>query len=120
MFTWSASILLGQQPVGFDAVVLEAVYPRIGHAVENRIRLRVGALAPLLTPLLLAQIPLRLHISPHDLCRDPEQTWGYLSHGAPKRTHIFSKTREPLSKESCQLTVEDSASNLKQLVRALR
>ncbi len=62
-----ASILLGHQPAGFDAIVLEAVYPRIGRAVENRIRLRVGALAPLLTPLLLAQIPLRLHISPHDL-----------------------------------------------------
>jgi fermentation-respiration switch protein FrsA (DUF1100 family) len=62
-----ASILIGHQPPGFDAIVLEAVYPRIGRAVENRIRLRVGALAPLLTPLLLAQIPLRLHISPHDL-----------------------------------------------------
>jgi fermentation-respiration switch protein FrsA (DUF1100 family) len=62
-----ASILLGHQPAGFNAIVLEAVYPRIGRAVENRIRLRVGALAPLLTPLLLAQIPLRLHISPHDL-----------------------------------------------------
>ena len=62
-----ASILLGHQPAGFDAIVLEAVYPRIGRAVENRIRLRVGALAPLLTPLLLAQIPLRLHVSPHDL-----------------------------------------------------
>jgi uncharacterized protein len=62
-----ASILLGHQPTGFDAVVLEAVYPRIGRAVENRIRLRVGALAPLLTPLLLAQIPLRLRISPDDL-----------------------------------------------------
>ncbi len=62
-----ASILLGHQPAGFDAIVLEAVYPRIGRAVENRVRLRVGVLAPLLTPLLLAQIPLRLHISPHDL-----------------------------------------------------
>jgi uncharacterized protein len=62
-----ASILLGHQPAGFDAIVLEAVYPRIGRAVENRVRLRAGALAPLLTPLLLAQIPLRLHISPHDL-----------------------------------------------------
>jgi fermentation-respiration switch protein FrsA (DUF1100 family) len=62
-----ASILLRRQPTGFDAIVLEAVYPRIGRAVENRIRLRVGALAPLLTPLLLAQIPLRLHISTHDL-----------------------------------------------------
>jgi alpha-beta hydrolase superfamily lysophospholipase len=62
-----ASILLAHQPTGFDAIVLEAVYPRIGRAVENRIRLRVGALAPLLTPLLLVQIPLRLGISPHDL-----------------------------------------------------
>lgn len=62
-----ASILLGNQPAGFDAIVLEAVYPRIGRAVENRIRLRVGALAPLLTPLLLVQIPLRLGISLHDL-----------------------------------------------------
>ncbi len=62
-----ASILLGHQPTGLDAIVLEAVYPRIGRAVENRIRLRVGALAPLLTPLLLVQIPLRLGISPHDL-----------------------------------------------------
>jgi len=62
-----ASVLLGHQPAGFDAIVLEAVYPRIGRAIENRIRLRVGALAPLLTPLLLVQIPLRLGISPHDL-----------------------------------------------------
>jgi uncharacterized protein len=62
-----ASILLGHQSAGFDAIVLEAVYPRIGRAVENRIRLRVGALAPLLAPLLLVQIPARLHISLYDL-----------------------------------------------------
>jgi fermentation-respiration switch protein FrsA (DUF1100 family) len=62
-----ASILLGHQPIGLDAIVFEAVYPRIDRAVENRIRLRFGSLAPLLTPLLLAQIPLRLHISTHDL-----------------------------------------------------
>jgi hypothetical protein len=37
-----ASVLLAPQPSGFDAVVLEAVYPRIGRAVENRIRM-VGA-----------------------------------------------------------------------------
>ena len=62
-----ASILLGHQPAGFDAIVLEAVYPRIGRAIENRIRVRLGALAPILTPLLVAQIPLRLHISPDNL-----------------------------------------------------
>src|SRR6266851_7316916 len=37
-----ASILLGPQPMGFDAIVLEAVYPRIGRAVENRVRRRAG------------------------------------------------------------------------------
>jgi uncharacterized protein len=45
-----AAMLLGHQPAGFDAIALEAVYPRFGRAIENRIRLRVGALAPLLPP----------------------------------------------------------------------
>jgi fermentation-respiration switch protein FrsA (DUF1100 family) len=59
-----ASVLLGPQPAGFDAVVLEAVYPRLGRAVENRIRLRLGPLAPVLSPLLLMQLRLRLGIDP--------------------------------------------------------
>jgi alpha-beta hydrolase superfamily lysophospholipase len=58
-----ASILLSPQPSGFDAVVLEAVYPRISRAVENRIRIRLGPLAPLLAPLLLMQLQPRLHIA---------------------------------------------------------
>jgi uncharacterized protein len=57
-----AAILLGPQPIGFDAVVLEAVYPRLRPAVENRIRMRLGPLAPALTPLLLAQLRPRLGI----------------------------------------------------------
>ncbi len=44
-----AAVLLGRQPSGFDAVVLEAVYPRVSRAVENRIRIRLGPLAPVLT-----------------------------------------------------------------------
>jgi uncharacterized protein len=62
-----ASLLLAPQPSGFDAVVLEAVFPRITRAVENRIRLFVGPLAPLLTPLLLMQMKPRLHLSTSDL-----------------------------------------------------
>jgi pimeloyl-ACP methyl ester carboxylesterase len=62
-----AAVLLGPQPSGFDAVVLEAVYPRVGGAVENRIRIRLGPLAPVLAPLLLVQLQPRLHISPRDL-----------------------------------------------------
>jgi fermentation-respiration switch protein FrsA (DUF1100 family) len=62
-----ASILLRKDPTEFDAVVLEAVYPRLNRAVRNRVRLRVGPLEPLVTPLLLAQLELRMNISPHEL-----------------------------------------------------
>lgn len=62
-----ASVLLGPQPSGFDAVVLESVYPRVAPAVENRIRIRLGSLAPALAPLLLAQLPLRLRVSAAEL-----------------------------------------------------
>ena len=62
-----AAVLLAPQPSGFDAVVLEAVYPRVARAVENRIRIRVGPLAPVLAPLLLVQLQPRLHVSPWDL-----------------------------------------------------
>lgn len=64
---WSlggAAVLLGSQPAGFDAVVLEAVYPRLGTAVENRIRMRLGPMAPVLGPLLLLQLRPRLGIDP--------------------------------------------------------
>jgi pimeloyl-ACP methyl ester carboxylesterase len=62
-----AAVLLGPQPSGFDAVVLEAVYPRAASAVENRIRMRLGPLAPVLTPLLTVQFQPRWHVSPRDL-----------------------------------------------------
>ncbi|MFN3649191.1 MAG: alpha/beta hydrolase [Armatimonadota bacterium] len=67
---WSlggASVLLAPQPAPFDAVVLEAVYPRVDGAVENRLRIRVGPLAPLFSPLLVNQLPLRLGVSPGEL-----------------------------------------------------
>jgi hypothetical protein len=44
---------------------------------------------------------------------DPEQTWGRLSHSLLERTRVLAKSRKPLTKETCQLTVEDSAANLK-------
>ena len=62
-----AAVLLGPQPSGFDAVVLEAVYPRITRAVENRIRIRAGRMTSVLAPLLLMQLKPRLHIAPSDL-----------------------------------------------------
>lgn len=50
-----------------DAVVLESMYPTIEEAVEDRLRLRVGLAAPLLSKLLLWQLPLRLDIQPRQL-----------------------------------------------------
>jgi fermentation-respiration switch protein FrsA (DUF1100 family) len=59
-----AAALLGGEPLGVDALVLEAVYPTLREAVIARIRIRLGPLAPLLAPLLLAQVQLRLGVDP--------------------------------------------------------
>ncbi len=58
-----AAVLLGPQPCGFDAVVLEAVYPDVHHAIVNRLRIRIGPLAPLAAPLLEWQLRPRLGIA---------------------------------------------------------
>ena len=52
----AAAALLGEEPVGADALVLEAVHPTIEEAVTNRIRTRLGPLAKLLAPALLGQL----------------------------------------------------------------
>lgn len=62
-----AAVLLGPQPIGVDAVVLEMVYPDIRVALENRVRMRLGPLAPLLAPLLVAQLRPRVGAGPGDL-----------------------------------------------------
>lgn len=62
-----AAVLLGPQPIGVDAVVVEAVYPDIRIALENRVRIRLGPLAPILAPLLVAQLRSRLGAGPDDL-----------------------------------------------------
>lgn len=74
-----AAALLAPQPLGVDAVVLEAVYPRIRRAVENRLRLRLGPFTPLVAPLLFWQLGPRLHLEPEDL--EPIRSVGEL--GAP-------------------------------------
>ncbi len=74
-----AAVLLAPQPSGFDVVVLEGVYPRITRAVENRVRLRLGPLAPMFAPLLVAQLKPRLNVAASDL--EPIRFIGRL--GAP-------------------------------------
>jgi len=94
-----ASVLLAPQPAGFDAVVLEAVFPRIGRAVENRIRMQLGVLAPVLTPLLLVQLEPRLHISVSDL--EPIRGIGKL--GAPVLVAAGSQDQRTTLEESREL-----------------
>ena len=94
-----AAVLLGPQPVGFDAVVLEAVYPRFRRAIENRIRIRLGGLAPLLTPLLLIQLGPRLGISPAEL--EPVRSMARL--GAPVLVVAGSRDEHTTAAESDDL-----------------
>ena len=62
-----ASVLLGPQPSGFDAVVLEAVYSDARQAIRNRIAMRLGDTAATLSPLLAMQAGLRLGIPVREL-----------------------------------------------------
>jgi alpha-beta hydrolase superfamily lysophospholipase len=94
-----AAVLLALQPSGFDAVVLEAVYPRLGRAVENRIRMKLGFLAPVLTPLLLMQLEPRLHISVSEL--EPIRRIGKL--GAPVLVAAGSNDLHTTLEESQEL-----------------
>jgi alpha-beta hydrolase superfamily lysophospholipase len=62
----AAVALAGNRP-GLDAAVLEAVYPSIDVAVDNRVRSRIGPLARVVSPLLLLQLEPRLGIRTEDL-----------------------------------------------------
>lgn len=62
-----ASVVLGPQPGGFDAVVLEAVYSDARQAIRNRIAMRLGDTAAALSPLLAMQAEWRLGIPVREL-----------------------------------------------------
>jgi pimeloyl-ACP methyl ester carboxylesterase len=62
-----AAIVLAAPELNIQAAVLEAVYPSIDAAVENRLRMRLGRFGAALSPLLLVQLGPRLGISPSEL-----------------------------------------------------
>jgi fermentation-respiration switch protein FrsA (DUF1100 family) len=67
---WSlggAALLLGEATPRLQAIVLEAVYPTIEAALDNRLRLHLGAAGPLLSPLLLVQLAPRLGVAAREL-----------------------------------------------------
>jgi uncharacterized protein len=63
----AAAVTLCDGKAAFDAVVLESMYPTIIEAVEDRLRLRLGAPGTLLAPLLTAQLQPRLGIDVEQL-----------------------------------------------------
>jgi fermentation-respiration switch protein FrsA (DUF1100 family) len=63
----AAALLLSDIQPLVDAAVLESVYPTIENAVANRLRIYFGAVGPWLSPLLLAQLGIRLDVAPSQL-----------------------------------------------------
>jgi fermentation-respiration switch protein FrsA (DUF1100 family) len=62
-----AAALIGPAPLPVDALILEGVYPTLREAVIDRIRIRLGPLAPLLASLLLIQVQPRIGIDPDSI-----------------------------------------------------
>jgi fermentation-respiration switch protein FrsA (DUF1100 family) len=62
-----AACILGDTPLGAAAVVIEAVYPDLETALENRVRMRIGPAAPWVVPVLLDRVESRLGLDPRDL-----------------------------------------------------
>jgi alpha-beta hydrolase superfamily lysophospholipase len=62
-----AATLLAAPSLEVQAVVLEAVYPSVDQAVQNRLRMRFGPAGALLAPFLLVQLRPRLGVWPSEL-----------------------------------------------------
>jgi alpha-beta hydrolase superfamily lysophospholipase len=62
-----AAIALSKGRSRPDAAVLEAVFPTISEALDDRIAMRLGPLSRILTPLLLLQLKPRCGVGPEDL-----------------------------------------------------
>ena len=63
----AAAVVLSNPNSDLDAIILESMYPTIEEAISDRLRIRFGGLAPLLTPLLSIQLKPRFNISPSQL-----------------------------------------------------
>ncbi|NHZ36861.1 alpha/beta hydrolase [Massilia rubra] len=59
----AAALVLSKPGRAIDALVIEAMYPTIEEAIENRLRLYMGGAGGALAPLLLWQVPLRLDLT---------------------------------------------------------
>ena len=58
-----AAAMLATPPLSVDGLVVEAVYPTIDVAIENRLAMRLGVIGEILSPALMLQFEPRLGIS---------------------------------------------------------
>lgn len=62
-----AALVLAGPAAGSEADVLEAVFPTLAEAIDNRLAMRVGALSRVLAPLLLWQLKPRIGVGVDEL-----------------------------------------------------
>jgi uncharacterized protein len=63
----AAAVVLAKKPLGLSAVVLESMYPTIEDALDDRMKMALGAWGAACTPLLTVQLKPRLGIYPSRL-----------------------------------------------------
>jgi fermentation-respiration switch protein FrsA (DUF1100 family) len=104
-----AATLIASPPLDVQALVLEMVYPSLKQAVSDRLTMRLGGWASVLTPLLTWQLRLRSGIDA-DLLR-PIDHVGRIS--APKLFIVGAEDQHTTLEESRQMF--DAASEPKEL-----
>ncbi len=102
----AAAAALANPPLDVQAMVLEMMYPDLVTATKDRIQMRLGAPARLLSPLLTGQVKLRTGCTPDDL-RPIDHVGSltmpklFLAGTADRETHfaeaqaIFARAAEP-------------------------
>jgi len=104
-----AAATLASPPLPVEAMVLEMVYPSIDRAADNRLTMRLGNWAKILTPLLLVQLKWRLGLDPKNL-RPIERVTEIR---VPKLLIVGSEDRHTTLEESRELY--DAAADPKEL-----
>jgi uncharacterized protein len=94
-----AASLLASPPLGVHAMVLEMVYPTVNQAISNRLTMRLGGWASVLTPLLAWQLKPRLGIDAEGL--RPIDHVGKIS--VPKLFIVGAEDRHTTIEESRQM-----------------
>lgn len=117
---WSlggAAAILANPP-DVDAMVLEAVYPTIEEAIQNRVAIRLGGLTHVVSPLLLWQMPLRMGVErsqlrPIDVVDSIECPILFLAGANDQHTTLAeSKRLAAKAGERCELITFENAEHV--------